>query len=123
VEFGDHAQPAVLKNRSRKLQLGAGTARVAADERVLQQASLSEMVWSEVRRCSADVGAFERRGLVFGEVDVECGDGVGEVVLLGCSNDGGVDNWGLEHPGQCDGGHADPAVVRDALDGVDDGLV
>jgi hypothetical protein len=30
VEFGDHAQPAVLKNRSRKLQLGVGTARVAA---------------------------------------------------------------------------------------------
>ncbi len=30
VEFDDHAQPAVLKNRSRKLQFGAGTARIAA---------------------------------------------------------------------------------------------
>jgi hypothetical protein len=36
VVFGDHAQPAVLKNRSRKLQLGAGNARVAADACVFE---------------------------------------------------------------------------------------
>jgi len=66
---------------------------------------------------------FEGVDLLSGELDVECGDGIGEVVRPCRADDRGGDHRVLQHPGHRDLCHRHTACQCDALDGIDDGTV
>jgi hypothetical protein len=61
--------------------------------------------------------------LVVGEMDVERGHGIREVMGFCGSEDGSGDYRVLQHPGKRDLRHRNAAGLGDLLYGVDDGLV
>ena len=70
---------------------------------------------------AAPVGAvrlLKRASLVVGELHVEAGDRVGEVVRLGRPHDGRGDGGVAEHPGQAHLGHWDATAFGDPLEGA-----
>ena len=62
----------------------------------------------------------EHADLVVGELDVQRRNGVGHVMQLGRPDNGGGDNWVLQHPCECQLGHRDTASFRDLLYRIDD---
>src|SRR3954470_9677163 len=70
-----------------------------------------------------DVRLLEGGGFVVGEVDVERGDCLGEVVGFGGADDGRRDQRVAQYPGQGDLGHRDATRLGEIVDGVDDGFV
>src|SRR4051794_26009143 len=81
------------------------------------------MSFSRSRWVRAGCRAFEGADLVVGELQVDGGCGVVQVVGLGGADDGCGDDRVLQHPGHRYGRHRDAAVGGDALDGVDDRAV
>jgi hypothetical protein len=69
------------------------------------------------------VRLLECMDLVVGEVQVQCGDRLRQVMGLGRSDDRCRDDGVLQHPRQGNLGHAGTPGLGDALDRVDHGLV
>src|SRR5215218_3444104 len=69
------------------------------------------------------VGGFKPADLVVGEGDVHRGDGIGEVVGFGGSDDGCGHDRLRQQPGDADLGHRHPALFSDLLDDLHHGLV
>jgi hypothetical protein len=68
------------------------------------------------------VGLFETADLVVGEVDLQGGDGIGEVVGFGGADDG-ADTTGLDSSQAMPIWAIGTALFGDLLDSLDDGLV
>ena len=60
---------------------------------------------------------------VIGESDVQCGDGVREMVRLGRAGEDRVDDRVLQYPGERDLRHGNAALGGDLLDRIDDRAV
>ena len=69
------------------------------------------------------IGLLEPGDFVGGELYVDGGYGVFEVIGFGGADDGGGDGGFVEHPGQGDLGGWEIAFAGDLVYAIDDGLV
>ena len=75
---------------------------------------------SETGRGMRGVGRFEVLDLVVGEVEIECRNGVSEMMRLRRTDDGRGNNRIVQHPCERNSSHRELARFGDALNGFDD---